>query len=151
MGVYGKGNVSGVEEVFAPSHASMEAENVRLLPIAWEAVADAPDETIEVGGWRVEAGEKHLRYGTIMVEITADGETRGMFAPYDASATDGRATLARGHVFILDETVREYDKTAKHGKMFDAGTAYRERLLVGGGGQPPWEEFERAMPDLRLI
>lgn len=150
MGVYGKGSVGKAEKAVEPQQAIAEGQGVQRLPIAWACVTDAMEEAIEVVGWRVEGGEKHLRYGTIMVEITT-GESQGKFAPFDPQADDGREKLEVGKVFILDATVREYDQTAKNGVMFDTGVVYKERLLVGSSGQPSWLDLEAALPELRLI
>ena len=150
MGVYGKGSVGGAQVILEQAQASFAAERIAQLPIAWETVAAALNTAIEINGWRVEAGERFLRHGTVMVEVTAACESQGMFGAYDPNATDGRQAPQIGRAFILDELVREYDRNAEVGKMFDAGTAHRDRLLIGDDEQISWEEFASLFPAIEF-
>jgi hypothetical protein len=147
MGVYGKGSVGGAHVIPEQAQASFAADKIVHFPIAWETVAAALNTAIEINGWRVEAGERFLRHGTVMVEVT---ESQGMFGAYDPNATDGRQAPQIGRAFILDELVREYDQNAAVGKMFDAGTAHRNRLLIGNDGQLSWEEFAALFPAIEF-
>lgn len=151
MGVYGKGSVGGAQAILEQAQASLAADKIVQRPIAWETVAARHDAAIEINGWRVEAGERYLRHGTLMVEVTAEGESQGMFGAYDAHATDGRQSPQIGRAFILDELVREYDQSAEVGKMFDAGTAHENRLLIGNAGQLSREDFASLFPSIELV
>src|SRR3982751_4524165 len=75
------------------------------VTIAWGTVPaqGAPVEWRD--GLQVAAGEKGLRYGQVLVEITAAGPTLGQYGPFDPAAADGRQTLGRGRTFILPDTL----------------------------------------------
>lgn len=108
----------------------------------------------------VQPGNKFLRYGQIICEVTAEVADKGYYGPYDPDATDGRQTLTPGKCFFLNETVV---KDALPGVPFnpvesdvigvwDAGRIYIERIIHSGAAAhslalgPTQAEFLAAFP-----
>jgi hypothetical protein len=79
---------------------------------------------------QIKAGEKFLRYGAIVVKIT-EGDSKGMFGSFDRNATDGRQKLENGGAYILDRAVRKSEEDSDVVQLFDRGTVFKARLLVG--------------------
>lgn len=91
------------------------------------------------------------------------GTGTGLFGPYDSGASDGRQTLARGHCFILNETVLQTGAAGITGvasdnpAVFAGGLVWKARLgiggvnpsYLGGGSQPTVSAFETAFPDVQ--
>lgn len=91
------------------------------------------------------------------------GTGSGLFGPYDSAASDGRQTLARGHCFILNETVLQTGAAgltgvaSDHPAVFAGGLVWKARLKIGGvnpsylgsGTQPTVSAFETAFPDVQ--
>lgn len=96
---------------------------------------------------------------------TAAGSTAGYFGPYDPNATDGRATLARGECYILDETVLQYGAgtallsaaTDHYGSCVEGGLLWRPRVLHSAAQThtlargPTLAEVEAAFPNVRWV
>lgn len=89
----------------------------------------------------VKVGEKALRYGSIVYRL-ADGRY--------GLATDvlPAGGLVRGETYIVNETWLEEDTNSNHPGVIDAGRVFRDRLLVGGAGQPALADVEAAMPGI---
>jgi hypothetical protein len=123
--------------------------------IAWGTVAAVAGADLE---WRdgviVPIGEKGLRYGQVMVEITAVGPTQGHYGPFDPAAADGRQTLARGRTFVLYRSVVEREIGSNHrGGLLEAGRVYRERIIATTGAAslaagPTLAALEGVLPGL---
>jgi hypothetical protein len=64
------------------------------------------------------------------VVTTAGGALGGMYGPYDPAATDGRQTLTKGRVFVVNETIRELDHASNHPPVIDGGRVFKSRLLA---------------------
>jgi hypothetical protein len=87
------------------------ADTITYVPVAggitidWATVAAVGTDTVTSTpeGITVKAGQKFLRYGQVLTKITASGK----WGPYDPGAADGRQTLARGNVCVLNETLLE--------------------------------------------
>lgn len=108
----------------------------------------------------VAIGDKTLRFGQVMCEITSvvNGSKVGFYGPYDPAATDGRQTLTRGKCFVVNRTVKENGYGAAintaptdHPQVFDGGTVWRARLLISAGAAslaagPTVAAFETAFP-----
>lgn len=94
---------------------------------------------------------------------TSAGTNVGYFGPYDPSATDGRATLARGECYILDETVLQYGAGSAslsaandhYGSAIEGGLLWRTRVLQSAAQThtlalgPTLAEVEAAFPNVR--
>jgi hypothetical protein len=91
------------------------------------------------------------------------GSGTGLYGPYDSAATDGRQTLARGHCFILNETVLQTPiaglagVASDHPAVFAGGLVWKARLKIGSvnpvylgaGNQPTVAAFETAFPNVQ--
>lgn len=96
---------------------------------------------------------------------TPAGSTAGYFGPYDPDATDGRATLARGEAYILDETVLQYGSGSSalggandhYGSCVEGGPLWRDRVLHSAAAAhtlalgPTLAEVEAAFPNVRWV
>lgn len=94
---------------------------------------------------------------------TAPGGDLGKYGPYDPAATDGRATLARGSCYILNQTVLENGVlpalgggVTNHPAVFEYGPVWRARLLMTAGAHslaagPTVAEFEAAFPGITYV
>lgn len=114
------------------------------ITIDWSTVAaqSGSDATFKDGRILV-VGKKGLRYGQILVQITASAK----YGPYDPLAADGRQTLTKGLVYILPRTVFEEDDMSDHPGVIDGGRVFKERLLITTGTHslaagPTVTEFE---------
>lgn len=75
-------------------------------------------------------------------EVSAGTSNAGYFGPYDSSASDGRQTLTRGAVYILDETVLQYGSGTSqlspsndhYGSAVEGGLVWIDRVLHAGTG-----------------
>jgi hypothetical protein len=128
------------------------------VTIDWATVAavSGSDATLD-DGTVVKVGQKYLRYGQVLTYITASGK----YGPYDAAATDGRQTLARGRCSILNETVLENGPLpglpappSDHPAVLEGGLVWRTRLLATTGtaslaAGPTFTALEGALPRLR--
>lgn len=126
------------------------------MSIDWTTVAalgsDNSVTTINDEYFYAKAGQKVLRYGQVMCEITATG----LYGPFDPTASDGRQLLKKGHCYLLDSTIFEFSPigittrpTAYAGGLI-GGRIWLERVLQAGGGShslaagPTLTEFEAA-------
>lgn len=88
---------------------------------------------------------------------TTAGTGTGKVGPYDPSATDGRATLARGFAWINNYTMKETDLQSDHPEVIDGGRVFRDRLLVTAAGTgtlalgPTFTNFEAAFPRVSYV
>lgn len=97
---------------------------------------------------------------TAVVTTGTAGAGTGVYGPYDSGATDGRQTLARGHCYILNETVLQTGAqglasvATDNPAVFDGGLVWKARLKIGAlnpvylgaGNQPTVAAFETAFP-----
>ena len=101
----------------------------------------------------VKIGAKALRFGTVLTRITATGK----FGPYDSAAADGRQLLARGNVFLLNETTFEVPPIgfgaapSDHPGVIEGGRVFKDRLLATTGtaslaAGPTFATLEAVLP-----
>ena len=97
-------------------------------------------------GTTIHAGERYLRFGTVVLMIPATG----LFGPADAAATDGREVFQgrRGAAYIVHRTMLETMPASDHPAVIDGGTLHRERLNIGGPGQPTLRQFLDMFPSV---
>lgn len=95
---------------------------------------------------------------TVTIATTTQGvASAGKYGPYDAGATDGRQTLARGKCYILNMSTVEplvgsgVGMVTEHPPVIEGGLVWKARLKVGGTGQPAWNTFEAAFPRIRYV
>lgn len=100
---------------------------------------------------------------TVAFATSTAGTGSGLFGPYDSGASDGRQTLARGHCFILNESILQTGAAglagvaSDHPAVFAGGLAWKARLKIGGvnptylggGNQPTVSAFETAFPAIQ--
>jgi hypothetical protein len=95
--------------------------------------------------------------GTAIVATITSGTNPGTWGPYDATATDGRQTLARGRCAILNMSVLQENAgglpgtPSDHPPVFTGGLVFKKRLRVGGSGQPTLNMFEAAFPRITYV
>jgi hypothetical protein len=82
---------------------------------------------------------------------TTAGTGTNKYGPIDTTATDGRQTMTRGEVYIVNETVLLSELGSDHPPVFEGGLVFADRLLVNGVTQPTLANLLTAMPGLRLI
>jgi hypothetical protein len=140
------------------------ADTITYVPVAggitidWATVAAVGTDTVTSTpeGITVKAGQKFLRYGQVLTKITASGK----WGPYDPGAADGRQTLARGNVCVLNETLLENgilgftNRQTNHPLVFVGGLAFKARLLATTGAAslaagPTFATLEPVLPQLR--
>ena len=122
------------------------------VTIDWSTVAPAAADVTLDTYVEIPSGQRGLRYGTVIAEITATG----LYGPYDDGASDGRQTLTRGACYILDQTVLELGSIAgipgratNHPAVIEGGLVWRDRLVIGGDG-PSQSDFNAAFPRIRF-
>jgi hypothetical protein len=83
--------------------------------------------------------------------------TGGQWGPFDSSAADGRQTLERDYVGLLDYTIKQQETSILGGfndtqeiGLITGGLIWRERLKVGGTNQPTLADLLAVMPNLEL-
>lgn len=102
----------------------------------WGSVAASVANLTLEDGVKIEAPEKYLRYGSIVI-IAGDGELE---------LADDTDTLVRGETFIVPYTMRESDPHSNHFGVAEGGGVFTARLAVGGAGQPTLANVKAAMP-----
>lgn len=71
---------------------------------------------------------------TTTMSITTPAATSGgKYGPFDSAASDGRQTLTKGNVYVLNETIREVDHTSAHPPVIYGGKIFKQRLLCTVG------------------
>jgi hypothetical protein len=102
----------------------------------------------------VKVGEKALRYGQVLVPITASG----LYGPYDPAAADGRQLApARDTTFVVNESIREDEMESNHPPVLDGGKCFRDRIIQSGAGAaslaagPTLANLQAALPRLKLV
>lgn len=104
------------------------------VTIAWSEVpAETANATYESFDYVV-AGEKYIRYGTVLVRILTATDTTliGKFIPYGLPAPAGGTVSAgsRGDWVILNRSVHENDRASDHVEAIEGGRVYAKRLDV---------------------
>lgn len=97
-----------------------------------------------------------LTGGSAVVATTAQGSDNYMsYAPFDSSKTDGRQTLARDKVGLVDYTIRylnpedgTINPEVSHIGLIVGGGIYAERLQVGGTNQTTLAALQAVLPEL---
>lgn len=101
-----------------------------------------------------------LTGGTITVNVattTSGMNSTGKYAAFDSSKSDGRQTLARDKVGILNQTIKQFENTILGGQdsqndihgLIIGGRVWRERVMVDGTNQPTWANLQTALPELK--
>lgn len=141
--------IGGVLQVAADGEPVRVANGVT---VDWATVTAAASAITYNDGVAVAVGEKALRYGQILTKITATGK----YGPYDTGASDGRQTLARGNVKIVNTTIKENSVgvATDYPDVIEGGLVFKPRLLAGGAGTatvPTYAAIEAVLPLLRYV
>jgi hypothetical protein len=125
------------------------------ITVAWGTVAAVAGADVTVpDSIIIKVGEKYLRHGQVMVEITAVGTTQGQYGPFDPAATDGRQTLGRGRTFLMPTSQLEREVASNYCGVLEGGRVYKERLIATAGAAslaagPTYAALEGVLPELR--
>lgn len=138
---YSLGNVGSGISVTADGSPGAKVGGVTIV---WASVPTVAANRTFKDSDLVEAGEKFIRYGTLVCRITAaaDATEIGKFAPFDGTgaatsyADDATraVSLVEGDVFIVNRSVHQDDPKSDHLEVIDEGRVYKRRLLVVGYG-----------------
>ena len=88
---------------------------------------------------------------SVTVTPTNGSASAGNYGIADTGASDGRQTLTRGSVFLVNTTVRELDLHSDHPPALEGGLVWKDRIIAGGSGQPTFANLIAAMPRLRFV
>lgn len=137
MSSFGQYSLGSVGSGISCSADGSPVAKIAGVMIAWAGVpAIAANRTFKDFDL-VEAGEKFIRYGTIVCRITAatDPTEVGKFMPFMAVPGGGRTlSTAEGDVFLINRSVHQDDAASDHPEALDGGRMYKQRLLVVGYG-----------------
>lgn len=124
------------------------------VTIDWSLIAAVSGSDVTLNdGVTVKVGEKYLRYGQVICQVT----TGGKYASYDPDATDGREALDPGETFVLNRTVKENDSKSDHaGVAIYGGPVFKDRVLATAGTHsladgPTYAELLAALPRLQFV
>lgn len=124
------------------------------VTIDWSLIAAVTGSDVVLDdGVTIKIGEKYLRYGQVICQVTAGGK----YGPYDFAAADGRQTPANGTTFVLNSTVKENDRASDHaGVAIYGGPVWKARLIATAGTHslaagPTYTELLAACPRLQLV
>jgi hypothetical protein len=120
------------------------------VTIDWSTVTAVTEDTTLDDGTIVKNGDKYLRYGTILTQITVGGK----FGECLTNLSDGRETVTnavRGRAFILNETVVYSEPHSDHPAVFDGGLVFKGRLKYGGANQPTEANIETMFPAITFV
>lgn len=126
------------------------------ITIDWSTVTAVNTDTTLADGTIVPSGRKYLLYGQVLCKETSGGNA-GYYGPYLSTATDGRQTVTRGEVVILNRTQLEVPLfgpgvvNSNHPAVMTGGLAFLDRIQAGGAGQPGIASLLAAMPRLRVV
>jgi hypothetical protein len=158
---YGRQVLSPVQGMPIQVSASDKPEFKAIgLTVDWSTVAAVSGSDVTLNdGTVIKIGNKYLRYGQVLTRITATGK----FGPYDPAAADGRQTLARGNVFIVNMTALESglipglaSGPSDHVPALEGGLVWKDRILATTGAAslaagPTFATLEPVLPRLQYV
>lgn len=129
------------------------------VTVAWPLVTAVTVVTTLADDTLVQPGEKYIEVGTVMVKVTS-GPFSGYYAPFKSDAADGRQTITRGSVGLMDVTIKEQELTImglnlqnEHLGLLEGGYVWTPRLKVTENGAalaPSLAAVLTAFPELHL-
>ncbi len=129
------------------------------VTIAWELIPAVTIDTTLPDGTLIRAGHQYIDMGAVMVKVTGGGVASaiGKYAPYDSTQTDGRQTLTRGDVGLMDDVMIKH-RAGIYNLVVDTnitgliigGLLWRQRIKVGGTNQATLANLLVAMPLIEL-
>ena len=146
------GALGGYLQVTADGEPLAKAAGVT---IDWSMVTAVSGSDVTLNdGQVIKIGEKYLRYGQVITQIT----TGGKFGAYDAAAGDGREVApVRGKAYILNRTALESEPADEHPEAIEGGRVFRARIIQSEAAThtlalgPTFVELNAAFPDLRYV
>lgn len=120
------------------------------ITLDWSTVTAVSVDTTLDDGTIVKSGDKYLRYGTVLGQITAGGK----YGECLTNLSDGRETVTnavRGKAFILNETVVYSEPGSDHPAVFDGGRVFKGRLVMNGSNQPTEANIETMFPGITFV
>lgn len=120
------------------------------MTVDWALITAVSVDTTLTDDTIVKAGDKYIRYGTTLTQVTAGGK----YGPSDTSVSDGRQLVdatVRGKAFMLNETVVMSEPGSDHPAVFDGGRVFKGRLVYGGANQPTEANLETMFPDITFV
>lgn len=110
--------VAATQPEYKAGGLTIDWANANIAANATAAAITLPDGTV------IQPGEKYVRFGTVM-QVTVTSNLQNKAIPVVLGAT-----LVKGRVFIMNETVKQSDPyMSDHaGGPFEAGRIYRRRL-----------------------
>ncbi len=156
------GLITPPEKIGQPVRLSMDGYPTWMdggVTIAWEVIdANVADVTLP-DGTVIKAGLKYIDMGAIMVPVTGGGVASaiGKWAPSDTSKADGRQTLTRGDVGLMDDVmimhvpgVYNMVINTEVTGLIIGGPVWRQRIKAGGVNQPTLINTLAALPLIEL-
>lgn len=146
MSSYGTRTIGQSGRVLQVSADGMPDRKVGGVTIDWDTVAAVGADTTLADESIIKAGDKYLRYGTVLTKITATGK----YGPYASGATDGRQTLTRGACYILNlNTIRSHAHS-DHPDVLEGGLLIRARV-TDIAANPAIADLNTAFPAVRWV
>jgi hypothetical protein len=110
------------------------------ITVDWASISAFGADAVFLNEDYVKAGEKFIRYGTVMCRIMAATDTSkiGKFVPHGTSVSGGTlasvgAGTARGNWYILNRSVHEEDRMSDHPEAIEGGSVYQSRVIFADG------------------
>lgn len=150
MGSYGTRTIETIGRSIRVSADGVPRWKAGGVTVDWSLVSAVNADTTLDDGTVVRAGDKYLRFGQVLTQVTAGGK----YGPADTSASDGRQLVdatVRGKSFILDETVVYSEPGSDHPAVFDGGRVFKGRILYGGSNQPTEANIETMFPGITFV
>lgn len=81
----------------------------------------------------VDAGEKFLRFGTVLCKVSG-GTWDGSYVPYGTTPAGGGSLLkTKGNIFIMDASMHESDYHSSHPAVIYGGAVWKNRIVANYG------------------
>lgn len=148
MGTYGYKEIQRVGQgIQVLVHGKNVNWKVGGVTIYWGAItAEAADREVRPAGETINtnylssnspaddyvyAGEKFIRYGTVLCRISG-GTADGYFAPYGSTSIGGGTLLkTRGDMYICNLSIHDGDIASDHARgVFESGEVWKHRILA---------------------
>lgn len=150
MSSYGQYNLGGFGSGIACTADGTPRAKVAGVHVFWPGVKALAAARTFKDADSVEAGERYIRYGTIIARVTAGATVDGIspigrFVPLIGTGAAGQYTtyngdatmavsVAEGDLFLVNRSKHEDEAFSDHVEALDGGRFYIRRLLVQGYG-----------------
>jgi hypothetical protein len=150
MSSYGQYNLGGFGSGISCTADGTPRAKVAGVHMFWPGVKALTAARTFKDADSVEAGERYIRYGTIIARVTAGATVNGIspigrFVPLIGTGAAGAYTgyngdatmavsVAEGDLFLVNRSKHEDEAFSDHVEALDGGRMYIRRLLVAGYG-----------------